>query len=92
MACGPPVVASATGDLIDIVLDGTTGVLVPPRDLRCSLTPSMICSPTPCGWTASALPPRTGLALGTRGHGSLRRSRTHTSVSSRGELGVSTFG
>lgn len=32
MACGRPVVASAVGDLIDVVVEGTTGVLVPPRD------------------------------------------------------------
>jgi glycosyltransferase involved in cell wall biosynthesis len=34
MACGVPVVAAAVGGLIDTVLDGTTGVLVPPRDPR----------------------------------------------------------
>jgi glycosyltransferase involved in cell wall biosynthesis len=32
MACGVPVVAAAVGGLTDTVLDGTTGVLVPPRD------------------------------------------------------------
>jgi D-inositol-3-phosphate glycosyltransferase len=32
MACGVPVVASAVGSLTDIVLDGVTGILVPPRD------------------------------------------------------------
>jgi glycosyltransferase involved in cell wall biosynthesis len=30
MACGTPVVASATGSQVDAVLDGTTGILVPP--------------------------------------------------------------
>jgi glycosyltransferase involved in cell wall biosynthesis len=31
-ACGRPVVASAVGGLIDSVVDGVTGVHVPPRD------------------------------------------------------------
>ena len=34
MACGVPVVASAVGGLIDSVVDGTTGLHVPPRDPR----------------------------------------------------------
>ena len=40
MACGVPVVASAVGGLIDTVVDGRTGVHVPPRDperLACEL-------------------------------------------------------
>jgi len=32
MACGVPVVASAVGGMIDTVVDGITGVHVPPRD------------------------------------------------------------
>src|SRR5204863_7246289 len=32
MACGVPVVASAVGGMIDTVVDGATGVHVPPRD------------------------------------------------------------
>jgi glycosyltransferase involved in cell wall biosynthesis len=32
MACGRPVVAAAVGGLLDTVLDGTTGTLVPPHD------------------------------------------------------------
>ncbi len=34
MACGVPVVATAVGGLTDTVVDGVTGVLVPPRDPR----------------------------------------------------------
>jgi glycosyltransferase involved in cell wall biosynthesis/phosphoheptose isomerase len=32
MACGVPVIATAVGGMIDSVVDGTTGVHVPPRD------------------------------------------------------------
>jgi hypothetical protein len=32
MACGTPVVASAVGGMIDTVVDGVTGLHVPPRD------------------------------------------------------------
>ena len=32
MACGKPVIASAVGGLVDTVVDGVTGWLVPPRD------------------------------------------------------------
>jgi D-inositol-3-phosphate glycosyltransferase len=33
MACGVPVVTTAVGGLVDTVIDGTTGVHVPPRDV-----------------------------------------------------------
>lgn len=32
MSCGRPVVGSAVGGLLDTVVDGVTGILVPPRD------------------------------------------------------------
>jgi glycosyltransferase involved in cell wall biosynthesis len=34
MACGVPVVAYAVGGLAESVIDGVTGILVPPRDIR----------------------------------------------------------
>jgi glycosyltransferase involved in cell wall biosynthesis len=34
MACSRPVVASAVGGMLDTVIDGVTGVHVPPRDPR----------------------------------------------------------
>jgi D-inositol-3-phosphate glycosyltransferase len=34
MACGVPVVAYAVGGLAESVIDGVTGMLVPPRDIR----------------------------------------------------------
>jgi glycosyltransferase involved in cell wall biosynthesis len=34
MACGVPVVASAVGGMIDTVVDGVTGLHVPPRDVE----------------------------------------------------------
>jgi glycosyltransferase involved in cell wall biosynthesis len=35
MACGVPVVSTAVGGLVDTVIDGVTGVHVPPRDVGC---------------------------------------------------------
>jgi D-inositol-3-phosphate glycosyltransferase len=38
MACGVPVLAAAVGGMLDTVVDGVTGVLVPPREpLECAL-------------------------------------------------------
>ncbi|NNG41043.1 glycosyltransferase [Flexivirga sp. ID2601S] len=37
-ACGRPVVATAVGGLLDTVVDGVTGFLVPPRDSRALAT------------------------------------------------------
>jgi glycosyltransferase involved in cell wall biosynthesis len=47
MACGRPVVASAVGGLTDTVVDGVTGLLVPPRrpDLLASALQSLLADP-----------------------------------------------
>ncbi len=42
MACGIPVVASGVGGLIDAVIDGVTGVHVPPRDAEAIAT-ALVC-------------------------------------------------
>ena len=34
LACGTPCIASAVGGITDIIQDGVTGILVPPRDAR----------------------------------------------------------
>jgi D-inositol-3-phosphate glycosyltransferase len=62
MACGAPVVASAVGGLVDTVVDGRTGVLVPPRD------PSAIAHAV----RAMLADPRYRLRLGAEG---VRRAR-----------------
>ncbi len=46
MACGRPVVASAVGGLIDTVVDGVTGVHVPPREVDRLATAIGGCWPT----------------------------------------------
>jgi D-inositol-3-phosphate glycosyltransferase len=38
MACGVPVVGAAVGGLLDSVVDGVTGLLVPPRDAAATAT------------------------------------------------------
>jgi len=47
MACGVPVVASAVGGMIDTVVDGMTGVHVPPRrpDLVAGALASLLADP-----------------------------------------------
>jgi glycosyltransferase involved in cell wall biosynthesis len=47
MACGVPVVASAVGGLVDTVVDGVTGVHVPPRrpDLLAGALQSLLADP-----------------------------------------------
>ena len=56
MACGTPVVASAVGGMIDSVVDGVTGVHVPPRDperLAEALAP-LLADPERCARYGSA--------------------------------------
>jgi D-inositol-3-phosphate glycosyltransferase len=47
MGCGVPVVASAVGGLLDTVVDGTTGVHVPPRrpDLLAAAARDLLADP-----------------------------------------------
>jgi len=48
MACGTPVIASALGGHLDTVVDGTTGVLVPPGHPASSPAGSGACWPARC--------------------------------------------
>ena len=56
MAFGRPVVAAAGGALLDLVADGETGLLVPPRDAPAMRAAVQGCSETPSCASGSAWP------------------------------------
>ena len=83
MAHGRPVVASAVGGLLDLVVDGETGLLVPPRDVDALRGPrSSGCSATPGCAAGSARPAAS--ASGSTSPG--RRSPTRRSRPTRTRL------
>ena len=67
MACGTPVIASAAGAQADAVLDGTTGILVPPAAPPSSPSGSASSCSTPCSSKHSASPPPTAPGPATPG-------------------------
>ena len=73
MACGTPVVAAAGGSHQDAVVDGTTGILIPPGSPAALPGGSASSWPAPCCCRPTASPPRTGPAPGTPGSASAAR-------------------
>ena len=79
MACGTPVIAPGTGGHVDAVVDGTTGILIPPGR-PCWLSGSGSCSRTPCSWRRTGSPRPTARRPATHGIASPRRHWRSTTV------------
>ena len=78
MACGTPVIAPPVDGHADAVVDGTTGILIPPGLPPCWPSGSGSCSRTPCSWRRTGWRRSTGPGPATPGTASRPRRSPST--------------